>query len=318
VVVLPADLPVAFDALRRVLRVEPTPTDLERERPVILREIAHESEERRLIWQLLAEALYGDDHPLARPILGTPASVEAMTIEHLEPARARLSAPTVALAAVGPVDSQAIVTLAETLPLDGGLMADDQTEPGLPDVGRRHVERRSDLLHVAVGWRFDGLADPRLPVLRLAEIVLAHGSGSRLYRRLRTERRLAYRVSTILIPYREAGHVSAVTSCDPHHAAQAETAIVAEVERLAARGPSLSELDAARRQHEGMTARRYESSRQLAAWAATQLLWSRPAAVDESYSLLAEISPTDIRDACGELVRDGHAVASVGRLRPRH
>jgi len=318
VVVLPADLPVAFEALRRVLAVELTPTDLERERPVILREIAHEAEERRLIWQLLAQALYGDDHPLARPILGTPESVGALTVEHLAPARARLGASTAALAAVGPVSPGELADLAAGLTLEGREPDDDATEPGLPDPGRRHVERRSDLLHLAVGWRFEGLGDPRLPALRLAEIVLAHGSGSRLYRRLRTERRLAYRVSTILIPYRDVGHVSAVTSCDPHHAAQAETAIVAEVERLAARGPSLPELDAARRQHAGMTARRYESSRQLAAWAASQLLWDRPVAVHDSLAALADVTPSDIRDACVTLLRDGHAVASVGRLRPRH
>jgi len=50
-----------------------------------------------------------------------------------------------------------------------------------------------------------------------------------------------------------------VTSCDPHHASQAERAIVSEVERLAARGPTFAELEAARRQHAGMTARRHES-----------------------------------------------------------
>ena len=239
VVVLPGDLELAFAALGRVVCAVPSPTDLARERAVVLREIAHEGEERRLIWQLQAEALYGDSHPLARPILGTAADVEALTHDDLVIARSRICAPSCALAAVGSVSADAVAALAERLELPCGDPAPPDSASELPSPGRRHVERRSDLLHVAVGWRFGGFADPTLPALRLAEVILAHGSGSRLYRRLRTERRLAYRVSTILIPYRDAGHVSAVTSCDPHHASQAERAIVAEVERLAARGPTL-------------------------------------------------------------------------------
>ena len=90
VVVLPDDLELAFAALGRVLGAVPSPTDLARERAVVLREIAHEGEERRLIWQLQAEALYGDSHPLARPILGTAADVEALTPDDLVLARSRI------------------------------------------------------------------------------------------------------------------------------------------------------------------------------------------------------------------------------------
>jgi zinc protease len=318
VVALPDDLELALDALGRVLGAAPSPTDLERERAVVLREIAHEGEERRLIWQLQAEALYGTAHPLARPILGTAADVEALTPDDLARARARICARSCTLAAVGCVSADAVAALAERLELPCGEPAAAPPAADLPPPGRRHVERRSDLLHVAVGWRFGGFADPSLPALRLAEVILAHGSGSRLYRRLRTERRLAYRVSTILIPYRDAGHVSAVTSCDPHHASQAERAIVSEVERLAARGPTYAELDAARRQHAGMTARRHESSRQLAAWVATRLLWEGIVPHQQPFGDLATVEPTDVRDACASRIRDGYGVASVGRLRPRH
>ena len=193
VVALPDDLELAFDALGRVLGAAPSPTDLERERAVVLREIAHEGEERRLIWQLQAEALYGDVHPLARPILGTAEDVETLTPDDLARARTRICARSCALAAVGCVSADAVAALAERLELPCGESLAASPAPELPPPGRRHVERRSDLLHVAVGWRFGGFADPRLPALRLAEVILAHGSGSRLYRRLRTERRLAYR-----------------------------------------------------------------------------------------------------------------------------
>ena len=120
----------------------------------MLREIAHEGEERRLIWQLLAEALYGDDHPLRGRSSGPPRR-EALTLEDLA-SRARGSVRRrVALAAVGCVSADAVAALAERLGCRRRAGRSDAA-PGLPAPGRRHVERRSDLLHVAVGWRFGG------------------------------------------------------------------------------------------------------------------------------------------------------------------
>jgi predicted Zn-dependent peptidase len=314
-IVVPADVPAALDAIARLAGARPTISDLDRERPVVLRELAHEAEERRRIWQLLSESLYGVDHPLAFPILGTGESLAAIGIDDLDQVRDRWRAGNAALAVVGPVDAPSIMEAAEAIlqssPGDVAHERDPRPEPG----GRRHEERRSGLLHIACGWRFGGVDDDNLPALRLAEIVLAHGSGSRLYDQLRTRRRLAYRVSTVLIPYRDSGFLAAVTACDPHHAAQAEAALVGEVERLASRGPTFSELEAARRQLHGSLARAYEVSRRLAGLSATQLLFDRLEPVDDLFARIAACEPADVAGAAAALVGPGqtHAIASLGR-----
>ena len=105
-----------------------------------------------------------------------------------------------------------------------------------------------------------------LPALRLAEIVLAHGSGRGSTSSSARGAGSPIGVSTVLIPYRDSGFLAAVTACDPHHAEQAESALVSEVERLASRGPTFPELEAARRQLHGSLARAYEVSRRLAGW----------------------------------------------------
>jgi predicted Zn-dependent peptidase len=315
VIVVPDDLKPALTALARLAAVQPTATDLERERAVVIRELAHESEERRRIWQLQAEALFGRAHALSRPILGTAETLEALRVEDLDAVRDRWKAPNAALVAVGPASLDTVLAGAQDVLGDRpGAVEPEPDEPIEPD-GRRHEQRRSQLVHLAVGWRFSGIDDPRLPGLRLAEVVLAHGSGSRLYERLRTQRRLAYRVSTVLIPYREAGHLSAVTACDPHHAGAAELAIVGEVERLAMRGPSWPELTVAKRQLRGSLARAFESSRRLAGFAATQLLFGRLEPMDDFLARIAACEGEDVAAAAAALVRapGGHAIASVGR-----
>jgi len=315
VVTLPGELPRALDAVARLAIARPTATELELEREVVLRELAHEEEEQRRIWQLQAEALFGSEHPLARPILGTAESLCALDADDLEETRMRVLAGNAALAVVGPAALDDVAEGAAAVLGDRqGTVAPEPDTPVVPG-GRRHEERRSRLFHVAVGWRFGGLEDDRLTALRLAEVVLAHGSGSRLYDRLRTRRRLAYRVSTVLIPYQGAGHLSAVTACDPHHGRQAELAIVGEVERLAGKGPGFGELEIARRQLLGSLARAFESSRRLAGFAATQHLYGR---LEPIGAFLDRIEATDSRavaEAAQALVRSerGHAIASVGR-----
>jgi predicted Zn-dependent peptidase len=314
-IVIPADVPAALGAMARLAAARPTLGDLDRERPVVQRELAHEAEERRRIWQLLSEALYGVDHPLAYPILGTLESLAAIGIDDLDQVRDRWRAGNAALAIVGPVEQSAVLESAEAILQANPGAAEDARDPRPDPVGRRHEERRSGLLHIACGWRFGGVDDDNLPALRIAEIVLAHGSGSRLYDQLRTRRRLAYRVSTVLIPYRDSGFLAAVTACDPHHASQAEAAVIGEVERLASRGPTFPELEAARRQLHGSLARAYEVSRRLAGLAATQLLFDRLEPVDDLFARIAACEPADIASAASALVGPGqtHAIASIGR-----
>jgi predicted Zn-dependent peptidase len=313
-IVVPEDVRAALDVLARLAAVRATATDLERERDVVRRELAHEEEERRRIWQLQAESLFGPEHSLAKPILGTDESLDELGPASFAPIHARWRAGNAALTAVGPVGLDALLEGAgPILSQAPGVASPCEREPAEPQ-RRRHEQRHSRLLHLALGWRFDGIADRRLPALRLAEVVLAHGSGSRLYARLRTQRRLAYRISTVLVPYEDLGHLSAVTACDPHHARQAELAIVDEVERLASRGPSWQELAAAKRQLRGSLARAFESSRRLAGFAATQHLFGRLEPIEDWLGGIAGCGPDDVADAAGTLLRGGHAIASIGMI----
>jgi predicted Zn-dependent peptidase len=90
---------------------------------------------------------------------------------------------------------------------------------------------------------------------------------------------------------------------------------VGEVERLAMRGPSWPELAAAKRQLRGSLARAFESSRRLAGFAATQLLFGRLEPMDDFLQRIATCEERDVAAAAAALVRapGGHAIASVGR-----
>ena len=316
-VCLPEMLPAALEAIARIARGVARPTHLERERPVVAGEALHDAEERRRLWQLHAEALFGAGHELARPIVGSPEDVSTLQSEHIAAVERRLLPRNAALALVGPVPgAHALVERHVRLRQPEANAGSMSLEPGpasLPPARRLHEERRSSLLHLAVGWRFGGISDPDLPAVRLLGAILAHGSGSRLYASLRTRRRLAYRIETVTSVYRDAGYLAVVTACDPHNGASMANALVHELEQLAGRGPSLSELDTAVLKLRGERARAFETSRILAAYSATQLLWGRASAISGELDELRAVTTGDIRRVAGRLVREGTSVASIGR-----
>ena len=69
-----------------------------------------------------------------------------------------------------------------------------------------------------------------------------------------------------------------------------------------------------------MTARRYESSRQLAAWAASQLLWDRPVRQRSSFAATRRGRPAIYARravACARRIRRGVASGAYGRVTER-
>ena len=301
--------------MARLAAARPTISDLDRERPVVLRELAHEAEERRRIWQLLSEALYGVEHPLAYPILGTGESLAAIGIDDLDQVRDRWRAGNAALAIVGPVDAQTVLEHAEAILRASPGDVEDARDPRPEPVGRRHEERRSGLLHIACGWRFGGVDDeqpPRAPPRRdrararlgLAPVrPAAHPPAARLSRLHR-----AHPLSRLGVPRR--GHRVRPPPRDsrprPRSSARSSGSPRA--------GPTFPELEAARRQLHGSLARAYEVSRRLAGLAATQLLFDRLEPVDDLFARIAACEPADVAAAAAALVGPGQTHADrVGR-----
>lgn len=131
--------------------------EIEREREVILQECTECDEDpQQLAYTLLDAALWGA-HPLGRPIIGTPATIAAITREDLVAhVRQHYRAGRIVVAAAGDIDPDAFFAQAERL--FAGLPAADAD--GGPDIDApRHVgEARARRLpgvsqiHVHLAW----------------------------------------------------------------------------------------------------------------------------------------------------------------------
>lgn len=255
--VLDADLPLAAEILtdlvrRPLLRDE----DLALERNVVLEEInGVEDTPDDLVFELHAETLY-PAHPYGYSILGTAASVGALSSADLRAAHGRgYFRGNCVIAAAGHVDHQQLLTVLEREGWFEGADREPALPPAVTGVAARGVVRReardTTQAHIVFGSDTFPYADSRRYALAMLVNAFGGGMSSRLFQRIREELGLAYAVYGFHQFFRSAGQVGVYVGTQPGTADQATDAILAEFGRMAASGLSAKETDDARRQLKG-------------------------------------------------------------------
>lgn len=233
--VLPERLPEAVDLLARMLRPALRQEDFDREKQVILEEIAmYKDEPMSVLFESVLEAHYGG-HPLSHRVLGTDESITAMTAEQM---RAyfdrRYSADNTVVALAGRVDFDAAVRQ-----IEGLCAAWSPTRPGrdtaAPKAGGGPVELRDAKVTRAylVGLApAPAMADDRRYAAMLLAQVLGAADNSRLHWSL-IETGIAEEASAGFDPHDGCGDFWVYLTCDPARADEAWTIAMDQVERLA-------------------------------------------------------------------------------------
>ena len=185
--------------------------------------------------------LFPPDHPYHHPTIGSMADLDAASLEDVAAFFRTYYAPNNAvLAIVGdadPVQARAwaehyfgqIAPYPQIPPL-----GDLSVPPTLGGESRELVEDRVPLPRHYFGFRAPCFGDPRLDALEVAAQILAGGKGSRLYRRLVREERIAQDVAFFALGFvggasMAAGQATVRPGVDPE---VVELAFEEELERL--------------------------------------------------------------------------------------
>jgi predicted Zn-dependent peptidase len=191
------DRDLAVDVLAEVL-AEPAlrPHEVDAEREVILEELAAaEDNPEDVAHMRLAEAMY-PGHPLGREVLGTEASIEAMSRDDIAAFHDRWYRPAnLVVAAAGDVDHDALLDRLGRFEGSGpGGLVPERAKPStdvVPLVVERHPVEQA---HLCIGWHGPGHHDEDRYALAFLNHVLGGGTSSRLFQEVREERGLAYTV----------------------------------------------------------------------------------------------------------------------------
>src|SRR3954449_10563798 len=148
--VLASDLPLAVALLSDlVTEARNTAADLESERTVVLEEIAmRDDEPSDAVHDLFGETLFGDT-ALGRSVLGTVASIEALTREDVDGwYRRRYTMPSIVVTAAGRVTHEQVLDLVVSA-FGNRLSGDARPAPlrGGDEAPRTAPARRTGLLH---------------------------------------------------------------------------------------------------------------------------------------------------------------------------
>ena len=207
--------------------------DVELERRVILAELELINDDPgELVEEALLRAAWGR-HPLARPVIGSAESVEALGIETLRRHHQELiRSGRLVVALAGDVDGNGTLTCLERLDL-----STVPSRPRLPELvwsnGRETVNRAwADQVHTRLGFEAVPSGDSRLAALTVLNRVLGNGSSSRLFQRLREGEGLTYDIWSGLALRDPGGLLEIGWACAPEVNDKVWSLVLDEVERL--------------------------------------------------------------------------------------
>ena len=246
------ELAVALDVMTDML-ISPAFTDLDREREVVLEEIAMvEDSPQDLIHDVLAEVVLGD-HPLAHPILGTRETVAGASEEDIRSYHgAKFGFEDMIVAAAGNVDHD---LLREMLleKQGGGKGRGDKRAVRLPpqEARRRFVPKETEQMHVCLGGIGLARGDERRFQLSVLDSLFGGSLSSRLFQEVREKRGLVYSVYSFSSLYQETGLSGIYFGCRPERLSAVMETLGRELKRLIDEPVGQEELERAKQHLKG-------------------------------------------------------------------
>jgi predicted Zn-dependent peptidase len=240
------------------------PVEVDREREVVLEEIAQIEDTPDEHVQDLFHAAYWPDHPLGRPICGTRDTVAVLDRAACLDLLARRYRPNrIVVAAAGRFEHEAVVE--EITQRFGGLTGAAALEAEAPGPVRPGVtvhERRLGQVRLYLGTGGLAAADPRRTVAAVLNAALGDGASSRLFQEIRERRGRAYAVDSGLASYRDSGYLAVTAGTRSPWVAEVVECIVRELGRVRREGFSAAELERTKGRLKGALLLALESSDQ--------------------------------------------------------
>ena len=323
--VLDTDVPMAVDViLDMVTSALLDGAELEIERGVILEELAmNDDDPSDVAHEQFAAAVLGD-HPLGRPIGGTPATIRAVPRDAVHKHYTEHYVPsTLVVTAAGGIDHDALcdqvldALRAGGWPLDPGASPAPRraTDPAVPATpgAELTVHRATEQANVILGGPALSSSDDRRFALSVLTTVLGGGMSSRLFQEVREKRGLAYSVYAFATGHADTGLLGLYAGCAPSKVDEVVTLLAGEWERFAADGITAAELERAVGQMSGgLVLGLEDTGSRMTRLGKAELVHGELLSQAESLARVRAVTAQDVRDLAAELAGLPRSVVRVG------
>jgi predicted Zn-dependent peptidase len=313
--VLDEHLPLAVELLSDIV-MHPafSPEEIVREKKVILEEIKMvEDTPDDLVHELFTQQFW-EGHPLGRPILGSRATVEALTEDSLRDYfRGAYVAPNMIVSAAGNLDHAQLRQLVSTafglLPGRGEAFTEEA-----PTVKSTVLTRTKELeqSHICLGTNSYPQNHEDRYVSYILNSLLGGSMSSRLFQNVREKRGLAYSVFSGLSAYRDAGNITIYAGCAADAVEEVIDLCVEELRGLKRSPVPEAELTRAKDHLKGSLMLSLENTAsRMSHLARQEIYFERHFGLDETLAGVQRVTTADIQRVACDLFANGSLAATV-------
>jgi len=298
--VLDQHLSLAFDVLADlVLHPMFRAEDLEKEKSVILEEIKMEADSPDYLVHEIFSSNFWKDHPLGKPILGTPQTVKRFDRAMVQDYYSSIYVPAnLIVTAAGNLTHERLVALVsehfESLP-PGKPMPPDP----VPGTHARLVLRNKKALeqvHLVLGVPSYALPHEERFACYVMNTLLGGGMSSRLFQNIRERQGLAYAVFSELSPYRDTGCMSIYAGTSTESAPKVVESIMQEFRQLKSETVGDEELRRAKDHLKGSLMLSLEStSSRMSNLARQEMYFAKFFTLDELVESIEAVTADDVQ-----------------------
>lgn len=297
--VLDEHFDIGFDVLADIVTDSVfDPTELEREKEVILEEIKDVFDTpAELVHDYFAGAVW-DPHPLGQSIMGEAAGVKKLTRQDvLDYLSRNYTADRIIVAAAGAVEHEKLVEVTgkslrvATAGSGKGLVAPKY------DRGKRLVHKRDlNQTHICLGFPSIAFSHKDRYAMLILNTLLGSGMGSRLFQSVREERGLVYTIYSYQDFYHDTGLFGIYLGTDTNKAREATSVILEELAAVKENSLTEQEIEHAKSQLKGNLMLSLEGSyNRMNRLARHEIFLQEFVSLEETAAEIDSVNLTDVR-----------------------
>ena len=273
------------------------PSEIEKERPVILQEIGMVEDSPDEYVHLLSGKNFWGDNPLGRSILGNPENIIRFDADLIKKFFHRLYQPDrIVISVAGNVEHASITDRVgpafESIRPGNGI-AERLATPGqsLVDLNYRELEQ----VHICLGVPGLAITDPRRYACSLLNTILGGNMSSRLFQEIREKRGLAYTVYSFVTSHVDTGMFGIYFAVDPKRALATTELVLNEIHKLRNEAVAAAELQGAVEYTKGSLLLASESNdNQMVRSAQNEIHFNRDMALQEVIEKVESVTIAEI------------------------
>src|SRR6202047_3428487 len=314
--VLDEHLPIAFDVIADlILRPNFDSEDVTKEQQVILEEIKMDMDNPEYLLHEVFTRGFWPEHPLGRPILGTPETVKNFTRQVWKTRLASWFAPDhLVVTAAGNVAHEQVLDLVTRE--FGHLQPSGQHAPHIAPRTQApiHLETKRDLeqVHLCIGVPSVPLGHEHRFGIAVLNNLLGGGMSSRLFQNIREKQGLAYAVFSELTPYSDAGMMTVYAGTAAETVGQVIDLTIQEFRALKESPVTEEELRRSKNHLKGSLMLSLEStSSRMSNLARQELYFGRFYSLDEILDSISKVTRQEVQSLAHEFFRPEQIAVTV-------